>query len=310
MWADYNPKQAMPKQYGNLSTDGVVIPTTDAVAWKAYPSYAWIYNKLKLAQSQEHSIACDLVGVVPKAYPVVLKPVYNLLGGGIGARVCHSYAEYINNIHLQGYFWSDFEFGEHYSIDYILLNGKIKHTIVFRGEKLQFGLFDYWELTSVDTSYFDRWVEKHLKGYTGCLNIETINKTIIEAHLRMGDIDRLGDASLMQAIYCLYNAGIWEYYNNIPSQFYIAALFGNTTTTYNINLLLARECFKHLTYFQFDQQSEEYMGAPIRGKRLALFCDQSLERVCDARNIAIALITPDLDGIYTDALIGFKNLCL
>ncbi len=308
-WKDYDPKTTMPQAYVELSEWGVVIPTSDSVAWEHNHVYRWIYNKLQLCESQE--LACGPVGTTPTEYPIIIKPAYNMYGGGAGAFVCHDRASY-NKITTPGMFWSTFQLGEHYSIDLFLNHGLVQNTVVcFRGEKLQLGMFDYWELVDIpDSTYLKlkAWAETHLAGYTGCLNLEVINDVIIEAHLRFGDIDRLGDTELLESIHCLYNASSWTYNKTIDKKIYIAALFAQPGVQFSINETLAKEIFAHLPYYFFDKEGPEKMGMPLKGQRIALFCGHTLEEACRARNIAIALFKPHIHGMYTDALTNFVDL--
>lgn len=308
-WKNYNPKAAMPQHYNQLSDWGTVIPTSDEMAWTTNKQYNWIYNKLSIAQSQ--NIPCGPIGTEPTEYPVIIKPITNLAGGGVGAFLCHNPSQYDSIKHAAGYFWSKFMFGEHYSIDLIVLNGDIQFDVTFIGEKLQLGLFDYWYLTTTPANtlhMLQQWVHTHLSGYTGCLNVEVIDNKIIEAHLRFGDLDRLGDTELLEAIHVLYNAGRWVYDKKLPKEFYISALFGQHNVNFNINVTLANYLFKNLTYFQLDSNNIEPMGKPVHGQRLALFCDTSLEKTTSARNIAIALFSPDIDGKFTDPLTNYTQL--
>jgi hypothetical protein len=308
-WKNYNPKTAMPKQYREVSDWGVIIPTSDEVAWTTNKKHNWVYNKLLVAQSQ--NIPCGPIGTEPTEYPIIIKPITNMSGGGIGAFVCHTKEQYNKNKHLAGYFWSRYLLGQHYSVDLIILEGVIQLDVAFVGEKLQLGLFDYWYLsnTPIDTLYtLQQWVLTHIPHYTGCLNLEVIDNVIIEAHLRFGDLDRLGDSELLEAIHVLYNANKWTYNKKLPEQFYIAALFAQHNTNFTINNSLANYAFTNLTYFQLDSSDIEPMGKPIQGQRLALFCSESLEQATKARNIAIALCVPDIDGKYTDPLTNYINL--
>lgn len=308
-WKNYNPKLAMPKQYDSLSDWGRVIPTSDEVAWTVNTNYRWVYNKLDIAISQ--GIPAGPLGVEPTEYPVIIKPITNLAGGGVGAFICHNETDYANCKELAGYFWSRYHFGTHYSVDLILLNGDIQLDITFIGEKLQLGLFDYWYLTKLNqnTLYkLQEWIHKHLPNYTGCLNLEVIDNIIIEAHLRFGDLDRLGDTELLEAIHVLYNANKWVYNNILPTEFYIAALFGQHGVNFNINPVLANYLFSDLEYFQLDSSGVEPMGCPILGKRIALFCDKDLNKATRARNIAIAIATPDIDGRFIDPLTNYTFL--
>jgi hypothetical protein len=308
-WKNYNPKVAMPTQYNSLADWGSVIPTSDEVAWVVNSKHNWVYNKLAIAQSQR--MPCGPLGTEPTEYPVVIKPITNLYGGGVGATLCHSPEQYNTIKNTAGYFWSRYLFGTHYSIDLVVVKGDIQFDLTFVGEKLQLGLFDYWYLTktpALTLHTIKEWIHKHLADYTGCLNVEVIDNIIIEAHLRFGDLDRLGDVDLLNAIHILYNCGKWVYNKKLPESFYIAALFGQHNATFNINTSLANYLFKNLTYFQLDSSNIEPMGKPVNGQRLALFCDSSLDAVTTARNIAIALFTPDIDGKYVDPLTNY--ICL
>lgn len=308
-WKTYNPKIAMPAAYKSLSDWGLTIPTSDEVAWITNPKHNWVYNKLSIAKSQ--NLPCGPLGTYPTEYPVIVKPIMNLDGGGVGAVVCHNIQEYESVKHLAGYFWSRYLFGTHYSVDLIILNGEIQLDITFIGEKLQLGLFDYWYLDKTPASVFvslQEWVSKHLSDYTGCLNVEVLDNSIIEAHLRFGDLDRLGDTGLLESIHSLYNAKKWVYNESLPTSFYIAALFGQPNTNFTINQTLSNYLFKDLTYFQIDFVDQNRMGSPNNGQRLAIFCGHSLEAVTEARNVAIALITPSIHGKYTDVLTNYINL--
>lgn len=309
-WKDYNPKKSMPSTYALLSDWGNDIPTTDTYAYSFYSkSFNWVYNKLLVCETQ--NIPCGPVGTEPTEYPVIIKPIINLWGGGNSIKIAHDKEQY-NNIKSAGLFWSPFQIGEHYSVDLIVLKGEVKETIWFRGEKLSLGMFDYWELTDNYTSklycYITDWVEHNLPNYTGCVNLEVIGDIITEVHLRMGDIDRLGSQPLMEAIHILYNAETWPNVDlQIPKTFYISALFAQPSTTFAINKKLTDKIFNKLTYYQIDALEGMHSNPPT-GNRLAVFCDTSLDAVCNARNIAIALFTPTIDGKYTDCLTNFEDL--
>jgi len=309
-WKTYNPKQVMPKHYKDLSEWGVDIPTTDIYAYSYYGKpFNWVYNKLKICESQ--NLSCGPIGTIPTEFPIIIKPIINLLGGGNRASIAHNMEQYIK-IQDGGLFWSPFQIGEHYSIDLIILEGKVQTTFWFRGEKLQLGMFDFWELTNNYPkqlhNYVTDWVESNLFNYTGCVNLEVIGEAITEVHLRMGDIDRFGSQPLMEAIHILYNSKKWPNIElEIPESFYITALFSQPNVQFFINTRLADSIFSELTYYQFDSQTHIDNNPPA-GKRLAIFCDENFERTTKARNIAIGLFKPYIDGKYTDALTNYEDL--
>lgn len=308
-WKNHNPINLMYNYYRKVSDWGIDIPTTDdfAYTYPAFKNYKKFYNKMHICETQD--IPHGPIGTEPTQYPLVMKPIINLYGGGVGSFVVHNKEQY-DTVNFPGLFWSPYEIGEHYSFDLIVCNGVVVDHYCMRGEKLQHGMFDYWELVESSEQTFKtlyNWVENNFSGYTGCLNVEVINDTIIECHLRMGDIDRFGDEELMEAIHVLYNVGKWTYDGQRTTDFYMAALFSQYGQSFSINTNLCDEVFDYLIHYQIDNP-DFYAVNPPTGQRLAIFCGTSLEEVTDARNIAIALFTPDIDGKYTDALTNYRNL--
>jgi hypothetical protein len=184
------------------------IPTNDFQAYShpEFRSHRWVYNKLQIAESQQ--IACGPIGVRPSpdVFPVIVKPIINLFGMGFHAYKFDTWDEYRRDsrgvLSLPGLFWSRFFHGRHLSIDLFLRDGRIIWTAAFRGQQCpegNIGRFDHWmslsgfRRQSIARSV-RRWIRRHLKTYTGCLNLETIGDHIIECHLRMGDINQLPNA--------------------------------------------------------------------------------------------------------------------
>lgn len=168
--------------------DDVVVPTKDFHIWPMYPNHRWIYDKLAVALSQGLQAAPH--GVPPTSYPVFSKPIMNLRGMGAGSMVIPDEATHLANLQ-PGHFWSTLLTGEHVSSDAAVVDGTVvwwRHTTgISAGE----GSFDYWHIHAKPMpeieSYCSAWSEKHLAGYTGMANFETIGGRIIEAHLRLTD---------------------------------------------------------------------------------------------------------------------------
>ena len=86
------------------------------------------------------------------------------------------------------------------------------------------------------------------------------------------------------------------------------ALFGQKGKEFDIDIGLFNYIVDgELVYYQFDDV-EEYHANPAHGNRVAVFCDDSWENVEWARNIAIAMTKPDIDGRYVQPLKGFVEL--
>ena len=70
-----------------------------------------------------------------------------------------------------------------------------------------------------------------------------------------------------------------------------------------------KKVFSDLTYYQIDDP-DFYHTNPKHGTRIAIFCDNDWEKVARARNIAIALFSPDIDGKYSRALYSVRGMVL
>ncbi|KAF9335722.1 hypothetical protein BG006_010795 [Podila minutissima] len=166
----------------------VVVPIKDFHTWQMYPDHRWIYDKLAVALSQGLHAAPH--GVIPPSFPVFSKPIMNLRSMGAGSRVIPDEATYLATLQ-PGHFWSTLLTGEHVSSDVAVVDGTIvwwRHTT---GISAGQGSFDYWHIHVKPMPeierYCEAWSQKHLAGYTGMANFETIGGRIIESHLRLTD---------------------------------------------------------------------------------------------------------------------------
>lgn len=203
------------KQYFTDVTcpDHVIIPTDDTDAYALYPRYHFIYNKLFIADSQ--GIGAAPHGVTPTALPVFSKPIYNLQGMGKGSFILRSLNEY-REAQAPGHMWMELLRGAHVSTDVAVLDGCAvwwRHTT---GKPLPGGTFDDWtvaaEAQPALENYIGAWIGKHLAGYTGMMNFETIGGKIIEAHLRFADQwPDLYGAGWAAAMVGLYADKVWQF---------------------------------------------------------------------------------------------------
>ena len=71
----------------------------DIQVWKKYPEYHHIYNKLWIAESQ--NLPCGPMGIYPKEYPIIFKPIINLYGMSRGFKILikneDDYEEYLDD---------------------------------------------------------------------------------------------------------------------------------------------------------------------------------------------------------------------
>ncbi len=211
--------------------DGVDIPTEDADAWTWYPAHRWVYDKLRMAQSQ--GIEAAPHGVMPPHFPVFSKPVVNLRGMGVGSRVIASAEDYAA-AWTAGHFWMRLLEGEHVSTDVAVLRGRPVWWRHATGVPGPGGTFDRWIVHAAPRPALEArcgtWIARHLPGYTGMLNLETIggeaNGGIIEVHLRFADQwPDLYGRGWVAALIRLYAADAWDYTDTDRRDGYSVVLF-------------------------------------------------------------------------------------
>lgn len=176
----------------------------DFQAWEVYKDtkkYRWLFNKLEVALRQ--GLEAGPAATAPSHAGTFLhRPIYNLYGMGIGASKFEynesMYSMMINNgIVPPGHFWCEWLDGVHLSVDYERTDGVWKVRSVWQGEhesKDNLTKFKSWKrldnlaaTTAEDINKYhlslpflsDKRVDK--------FNVEMINSTIIEIHLRWGN---------------------------------------------------------------------------------------------------------------------------
>jgi hypothetical protein len=204
------------------------IPTEDSDAWRWYPAQRWIYDKLAVALSQD--LDAGPHGTTPPRFPVFSKPIVNLRGMGAGSRVVRSAADYEHS-YTPGHFWMTLLEGRHVSTDVAVVGGAPCWWRHVTGKPAGEGTFDYWtvhaEPDPAIEAHCGDWLEKHLAGYTGMLNLETIGGMIIEAHLRFADQwPDLYGPGWVEALVGLYERHAWDFYDDDRSEGYSVVLFG------------------------------------------------------------------------------------
>ncbi|MEA2873442.1 MAG: hypothetical protein QOH67_3418 [Hyphomicrobiales bacterium] len=206
----------------------VLISTEDSDSWAWYPRHRWVYDKVAVALSQGLEAAPH--GVEPKAFPVFSKPITNLKGMGVGSRVLRDAADYTKH-YAPGHMWMTLLDGRHVSSDVAVLNGEAKWWRHATGHPGPEGTFDHWVLHAGHDAEIEAqcgaWIGKHLAGYTGMLNVETIGGRIIEAHLRFADQwPDLYGKGWVEALVRLYQHGRWDYPDTDRRDGYSVVLFG------------------------------------------------------------------------------------
>ncbi|KAI8351432.1 hypothetical protein B0O80DRAFT_118716 [Mortierella sp. GBAus27b] len=209
----------------------VSIPTEDWNAWPLFQEHRWVYDKLAVALSQ--GLEAGLHGVMPPStsYPVFSKPITSLMGMGAGSRIIPN-EDTFRVSYQPGHFWSTLLTGRHVSTDAAILDGEMVWCRHATGVPIVEGMFDYWhihkEVMPEIEGWCGDWSRKHLAGYTGMVNFETIGGRIIEVHLRFANQwpDLYGDG-WMDAVIRLYSEKQWNFEDNKRTDQYSVILWGS-----------------------------------------------------------------------------------
>jgi hypothetical protein len=286
-------------QYFNAVScpDDVVVPTDDELAYQLFPQHRWIYNKLLVCETQ--GLANAPHAIMPSIFPVFSKPIYNLRGMGSGSKIIETPEQY-RTASQPGHMWMPLLTGEHVSTDAAVVDGDPvwwRHTI---GKSLQQGTFDHWVILGETRPEIERycgdWLRRHLRGYTGCVNFETIDATIIEAHLRFADQwPDLYGPGWIEAVVDLYANRRWSLRDDVRRTGYSVVLFGAHGRCYKkpdqlvLNELFGRQGVSSIQLTFHDDKPPELHSMPPGGFRLAIVNCWNLETGFEVRERLAAL---------------------
>jgi hypothetical protein len=213
---------------GVACPDDVIIPTDDTDSYRLYPAQRWVYNKLLVCETQglEHAPH----GIAPSRFPVFSKPIYNLRGMGVGGVVLRTPEEY-KRAQTPGHLWMPLLTGTHVSSDVAVVLGTPEWWRHTTGESRGDGTFDWWTVMAEPLPALEAsvgaWLRRHLQGYTGLVNVETIGGTIIEVHLRFADQwPDLYGSGWLDSVVELYAQGRWRFVERERRPGYSVVLFG------------------------------------------------------------------------------------
>ncbi len=258
--------------------DNVVIPTDDQLAYQVFPQHRWIYNKLLICETQGLENAPH--DIMPRQFPVFSKPIYNMRGMGSGSKIIESPEQFRAAVQ-PGHMWMPLLTGEHVSTDVAVIDGEPlwwRHTI---GKTLEQGTFDHWVILSEARPEIERycgdWLRGHLKGYTGCVNFETIGATIIAAHLRFAaQWPDLSGPRWIEAVVELYAGGNWRFCDDSRRTGYSITLFGAHGPHYKkpdhgaVNEFLSWQGVSSIQMTFHEDKAPELHSMPPGGFRLAI----------------------------------------
>lgn len=286
------------------------IPTEDPDAYRWNPQHHWVYNKLLVAESQ--GLECGPHGLTPPHFPVFSKPIINLRGMGVGSHTLHTLSDY-ERYQTCGHFWMTLLDGVHVSTDIAIMNGRAVWFRHARGIPMQEGTFDYWLVEAAPRAELERycadWIARHLAGYTGMANMESIGGRIIEVHLRFSDQwPDLYGAGWLDAVVGLYAEGAWTLADDNRRDGYSVVLFGPHGVQYRhppasrVNdVKLMRGVTSVQITFHEDRLPQSH-SMPPGGFRLAIVNGWDFTACCEARERLNSAFATD----YTDLAESFR----
>jgi hypothetical protein len=149
--------------------------------WYKYPHHRLWFNKLYLAEQFGHY--CGPCGTAPNiSGNYVVRPIYNLAGMGLGARVQHIDSK-DRSATPPGYFWCQYFSGDHYSVSYRWDDSwKPIHAWIGYNDKGNLTKFTSWiRATECIPTVPER---LNCLSDVGVINIEFKGDKPIEIHLR------------------------------------------------------------------------------------------------------------------------------
>ena len=176
----------------------------DIQAYIRYPNYNHIYDKLWLSKSQ--GMPSGPIGIYPRSYPIIFKPIVNLYGMSRGFKRIDSIDDY-ELYAKDGFFWQPFFKGDHITIDIVLNDRNVLFYSALKSIADIDGSFKvhYTLKNWTIPKWLSDWIDTHMVGYSGCMNIEIIGNVIIEAHLRLN-----GDFQLYALDFCKQLSALYE----------------------------------------------------------------------------------------------------
>lgn len=245
------------------------IPLNDQQAWLQYQQYRDIYNCQKLAEFQNLYHAIMPIRPLTNQYPIVLRPITDLY---------ETMDQYIiKNDHDFWKHWSSFGFWmkkfepPHDSFEILIKNGKIKWHTCFRAYYLNHtSLIDYWEGLPYEKlpPIILKLISEFLSDFTGCLQVESMNKKIVSCHLRMKNLYRFPDKRILVEAIRLYQKKSWTL-SYCPPKIYLFMIWCRKLIK---NQLVMNEIIKICQTHQIDTYQKSNHQTSHRKRHLTLTC--------------------------------------
>ena len=167
------------------------MPLFDGPAYRKYPQFRHVYDKLWVTKSQQKKSGTldDILNSNKNIqFPIFIKPRYgHKSASSKGCYKIKNISELKKHTKKTDVMWSEFYKGNETMTDFVLVNGKISYQLTYIYSKAINGFTDEWKYISPDNKPPDeivRWVNKHMKNFTGICNVQYRRDSIIEVSLR------------------------------------------------------------------------------------------------------------------------------
>lgn len=166
---------------------------SDTSAYKKYTDHNHIYNRLDLLKEQD--VDCDPIGIVPTKFPIIIKPIIDLMAEGATENVIYmsnkdEYLSYLSvgyreGTRCRGHFWYYKITGNQYISNLLIKNGKIVFNDTFVIHKNDDDIISFYNhvYDFILTEYLTETISIQLANYSGPVCINFIDDTIIDCRL-------------------------------------------------------------------------------------------------------------------------------
>ena len=197
------------------------IPDFDYQAFYKYNDHNFVYDKLWIAKSQG-LMAGNLNKLKQNDnihLPIFIKPRWgHETATSKNCFKINNWEEINNYKNTPDMMWSEFIDAKEQMTDYFLINGQIVHQITYIYSDSQNGFIDDWKYISPDNKPISKitdWVNRHMSGFTGAVNVQYRDDKIIEVGLRLARggayILSTKNKALIENINNVVDKGQWDY---------------------------------------------------------------------------------------------------
>lgn len=199
------------------------VPDFDYQAFYKYKEHNFVYDKLWVVQSQG-LLGGELNSLTKKnneniEFPIFIKPRWG--HETATSKNCFKIKcwDDLNEYkHIPDMMWSEFIDAKEQMTDFIVLNGQIVHQITYVYSDTQNEFIDDWKYISPDNKPLPKiidWVNRHMVGFTGVVNVQYRDDKIIEVSLRFARggayVLSTKNEYLIKNINNLVDNGVWDY---------------------------------------------------------------------------------------------------